>query len=352
MLFKNIIGQEVAKQILRRSFEEKRLAQSYLFYGPSGVGKEMAAFELAQALNCTGVEAPCGVCSQCKKTVEFNHPDLHYVFPVPHPSSEGDKKKLAEEIAELLAQKAEKPYLALDFDRPVAISIDDIRVLQSKLSLQPYQGRKKVVIIVGPEAMTTEAANAFLKNLEEPSPTTNFILVCDKPNALLPTILSRCQKIRFMRLDKAAVIQNLEKRHGLAPEQAKMLAALSQGSLGKALEMMELDLLEERQMAGDILRAGLEKNYAGMMESIDLVTAEKGRPQRVLELMSAIVLEALHSEPQAPPEVLSLARRLTETQLERITANMELARIGLTRNVTPRLCLMAACSPDIIKEEL
>ncbi|MDO9026713.1 MAG: DNA polymerase III subunit delta' [bacterium] len=352
MLFNDMIGQEVAKKILRRSFEEQRLAQSYLFYGPSGVGKEMAAFELAQALNCTGVEAPCGACSQCQKTVNFNHPDLHYVFPVPHPSGESDKKKLAEEIAELLAQKAEKPYLSLDFDRPVAITIDDIRVLQSKLSLQPYQGKKKVVIIIKPEAMTTEAANAFLKTLEEPSPTTNFILVCDKPNALLATILSRCQKIRFMRLDRAAVIQNLEERHGLDPAQAKMLASLSQGSLGQALEMMDLDLLEERRMAGDLLRAGLEKRYAEMMEAIDLATGEKGRPQRVLELMSAIALEALHPEPQASPEILSLARLLTEPQLNRITANMELARTALNRNVTPRLCLMAACSPDIIKEEL
>jgi DNA polymerase-3 subunit delta' len=347
-----MIGQEVAKQILRRSFDEKRLAQSYLFYGPSGVGKEMAAFELAQALNCTGEDAPCGSCSQCRKTVAFNHPDLHYVFPVPHPSGESDKKKLTEEIAELLAQKAEKPYLALDFDRPVAISIDDIRVLQSKLSLQPYQGKKKVVIIVRPEAMTTEAANAFLKTLEEPSPTTNFILVCDKPNALLPTILSRCQKIRFMRLDKGSVVQALEQHHGLTPEKAKMLAGLSQGSLGQALEMMDLDLLEERQMAGEILKAGLEKNYAGMMEAIDLATGEKGRPQRVLELMSAIALEALHPGPQASSEIFSLARLLTEPQLNRITANLELARIGLNRNVTPRLCLMAACSPDIIKEEL
>jgi DNA polymerase III subunit delta' len=352
MLFKNIIGQEVAKQILRRSFDENRLAQSYLFYGPSGVGKEMAAFQLAQALNCTGEEAPCESCSQCLKTVTFNHPDLHYVFPVPHPSSESDKKKLSEEIAELLAQKAEKPYLALDFDRPAAISIDDIRNLQAKLSLQPYQGRKKVVIIVSPEAMTTEAANAFLKTLEEPSPTTNFILVCDKPNALLPTILSRCQKIRFMRLDQESVIRALEERHGLPAQQAKLLASLSQGSLGRALEMMEMDVLEERQMAGDILMAGLEKRYAEMMESIDLATAEKGRPQRVLELMSAIALEALHSGPQAPKEILALARLLTEERLERITANMETARIALARNVTPRLCLMAACSPDTIKEEL
>ncbi|MBI4725736.1 DNA polymerase III subunit delta' [candidate division TA06 bacterium] len=352
MLFTNIIGQEVAKQILRRSFEEKRLAQSYLFYGPAGVGKEMAAFELAQALNCTGEEPPCGSCSQCRKTVEFNHPDLHYVFPVPHPSSESDKRKLSEEIAELLAQKAQKPYLNLEFDRPVAISIDDIRVLQSKLSLQPYQGRKKVVIIVSPEALTTEAANAFLKTLEEPSPTTNFILVCDQSNALLSTILSRCQKIRFMRLDKGSVVQALEERHGLPPDQAQMLASLSQGSLGQALEMMELDLLEERRMAGELLRAGLEKNYVGMMESIDLAAGEKGRPQRVLDMMSAIVLEALHPEPQPSPEVLSLARLLTEARLNRITANRELARTALMRNVTPRLCLMAACSPDIIKEEL
>jgi DNA polymerase III gamma/tau subunit len=271
---------------------------------------------------------------------------------VPHPSGESDKKKLAEEIAELLARKAEKPYLSLDFDRPVAITIDDIRALQAKLSLQPYQGKKKVVIIIRPEAMTTEAANAFLKTLEEPSPTTNFILVCDKPNALLSTILSRCQKIRFMRLDRAEVVQNLEERHGLDPAQARMLASLSQGSLGQALEMMDLDLLEERRMAGDLLRAGLEKRYAEMMEAIDLATGEKGRPQRVLEMMSAIALEAIHPEPQASPEVLSLARLLTGPQLNRITANMELARTALSRNVTPRLCLMAACSPDIIKEEL
>ena len=93
---------------------------------------------MAQALNCTGVEAPCGACSQCKKTVEFNHPDLHYVFPVPHPSSESDKKKLAEEIAELL--RAGSPP-----NRGAAVRRRGLRIRQGRRQAGRWVGRGRVI---------------------------------------------------------------------------------------------------------------------------------------------------------------------------------------------------------------
>jgi DNA polymerase-3 subunit delta' len=342
MLFKNLIGQTVAKRILQRAWDEGRLAQSYLFYGPPGVGKETAAMDLAMAVNCQDQNnAPCGSCPQCRMTAAYKHPDLHYVFPVPHPSGESDKKKLAEEIAELLAQKAEDSSFAPSFDRPVSISIDDIRTLQSHLSLQPYQGRRKAVVMVQPEAMTVEAANAFLKTLEEPSPTTMFILVSGRPNQLLPTINSRCQKIRFERLTREQVQTALQQRPGQDPGQAGFLAGLAEGSLGRALEMLDQDLMEERRQAADILNASLQKKYSLMMEHIDRATEEKGRPERILDLIGSLVLERLHSRQTAD-----------SGQLQKLSGSIEQARAALGQNVTPRLCLMAACNPDHFKEEI
>jgi DNA polymerase-3 subunit delta' len=343
MLFKNLLGQPVAKRILQRAWDEGRLAQSYLFYGPAGVGKETAALDLAMAVNCQNTDdAPCGSCPQCRMTAAYRHPDLHYVFPVPHPSSESDKKKLAEEIAELLAQKAEDPSLNLTFDRPVSISIDDIRTLQSHLSLQPYQGRRKAVVMIQPEAMTVEAANAFLKTLEEPSPTTIFTLVSDRPNQLLATINSRCQKIRFERLTREQVANSLQQSYGQDAEQATLLAGMAGGSLGRALELLDEDLMEERKQATAILNASLQKKYSQMMEHIDLAAEEKGRPERILNLMGALVLEKLHST----------NRDADPGKLQQLSGSIEQAREALARNVTPRLCLMAACNPDYFKEDL
>ncbi len=353
MLFENLIGQKVAKKILRQAWDEDRLAQSYLFYGPDGVGKELAAMELAMALNCGSENAtPCRQCNSCRKTAAYIHPDFHYLFPRPHPSSDGDRRKLAEEISEMLKEKEAQPHLAFDFgSRPTAISIDDIRELKEKMEFLPYEGKRKAVLMTGAEAMTTEAANAFLKILEEPSPTTNFILTTDRPNALLPTILSRCQKVRFEPLPPEEVIGALVKGYGQDPRAAGLLAELSGNSLGRALQMTGQDLMAERNLAVKLLRAAAEGKHWEMLETIEQVARDRGRPARFLEMLSAVAGDLVHlkvtgkiknSDRQA--ELSDLGKKIDRQKLSEMVKAIEQARAALERNVTPKLCLLAACN--------
>ncbi len=358
-MFDNLIGQEVAKKLLSGALAENRLAQSLLFYGPDGVGKELAAVELARALNCQGGEGglfgeapkPCGACDSCVQTAAYRHPDFIYLFPAPHPSSESDKRKTAEEIGEFLKDKAGRPFLQPRFDKPAAITIDDIRELQARTALRPYQGRRKVALIAGADAMTIEAANAFLKTLEEPSPTTHFILVTARPHRLLPTIVSRCQKVRFSLLAREQVERALAERHGAAPPEAALLAAVSGGSLGRALEMMDQDLLADRDAAWEMLGAAVRGDHGRMLAAIEAAAREKGRPERVLGFAAAAVSDILHRRLRGRAAVQdkgeetdSLARLLSPEDLGRIAGNIERARDALGHNVNPRLCLAYACA--------
>lgn len=353
MLFEKLIGQKVAKKILRQAWAEDRLAQSYLFYGPDGVGKETAALDLAMALNCESSEdRPCRKCNACRKTAAYIHPDFHYMFPRPHPSSDSDKRKLVEEIAEMLKEKETKPHMVFDFgNRPVAITIDDIREVQERLEFLPYEGKHKAVLIAGVEAMTIEAANAFLKILEEPSPTTNFILTTDRPNALLPTILSRCQKIRFDRLSRDEVTDTLVEKYGQEPEKAEALADLSENSLGRALQMADQDLMEERDLALRLLKASVEGKQWEMLETIDQITKDRGRPARVLGMLSTVVGGLIHLKVTGTAKgsgqtavFKELANKTDPKMLSAMVQAIERSMSALERNVNPRLCLLAACN--------
>lgn len=375
MLFDNLIGQEVAKKLLSGALAENRLAQSLLFYGPDGVGKELAAVELAKAINCQGAaldsardtasdslfgslpstplgaRKPCGACNSCRKIASYMHPDFVYLFPAPHPAAESDKRKLSEEIAEFLKGKAEKSYLQPRFDKAVSISIDDIRELQAKVALRPYEGARKVALIVNAEAMTVEAANAFLKTLEEPSPTTHFILLTDRPNFLLPTIVSRCQKLRFNLLAERQIEQALRELHGAEPAAARLLSEISGGSLGKALEMMDQDLLEDRDSAWELVADAAAGRHCEMLVAIDAIARDKGRPERVLGFISGVAADLLAyrlrgavAHPDKQRETEALGKLYAPDELGRLVGNIERARIALGRNVNPRLCLVSACT--------
>ena len=351
MLFDDLIGQEVAKKVLRQAWAEQRLAQSYLFYGPDGVGKETAALDLALAINCGSPEGqPCRACSSCRRTAAYGHPDFHYLAPVPHSATESERRKIAEEIAEQLKEKAARPQLSLTFDRPVAITIDDIRELKERLALRPYEGDRKIALIIRADQMTTEAANAFLKILEEPSPTTFFVLVTDRPNYLLPTIVSRCQKVRFDLLPSAEISRHLIERHGQDGTGAGLVADLAAGSLGRALDMLGDDFREERDLAWDILGQAAEGNYYVMLEGIGAASEERGKPERVLNLIEEIASDLMHFRisgrcvnADRADRIQRMVQRYDQRQLEDLVGRIERSKSALASNVTPKLCLIAAC---------
>jgi DNA polymerase-3 subunit delta' len=349
MLFDNLLGQEVAKRTIRRAWDEGRLAQSYLFYGPDGVGKEAAAMDLARAVNCGAQEKPCRECSSCRRISSYQHPDFHYLAPMPHSNSESERRKIADELAEQLKEKAAQPHRPLTFDRPTAISIDDIRELRQGLSLHPYEGGRQAAVIAQADRMTEEAGNAFLKMLEEPSPSTIFILVSDRPNALLPTIVSRCQKVRFDLLPAGAIEAHLLEKHHLPEVEAKLMADLAGGSLGRALEMLEQGFWEERDMAWGILESALNGDFHMMLHHIGQASSQRGRPDRVLNLIEEVAQDMLHLRHgqkvvngDRTDRLRNLERRLSGVRLEAMVSSLEKAKAALRQNVTPKLCLIAA----------
>lgn len=219
--FSGIFGQDPAIELLQRAYAADRLAHGMIFAGPTGVGKATTADALAALFLCEKPQGtdPCGRCESCRVFDAGNHPDFHLVY---------------------------KELIRLEFKDRKAIDLP-VKVIRDYL-IEPagrkaVMGRGKVFVVEQAEAMNAAAQNALLKTLEEPLGRTLIILLTDQPDALLPTIRSRCQTIRFAALDEALVRRELEKR-GIEPSTAADAALVSEGSVGLALKWIEDGVVE------------------------------------------------------------------------------------------------------------
>ncbi len=212
--FSNILGQEKAKRIVRQALSKGRIPHAYLFSGIPGVGKTSLGRAIAAYLNCKNREQneACGQCRTCNQIERNNHPDLTVI------QSEGD-----------------------------SIKIKQVREIQESMRFAPFSGQFRVIIIDQADTMTEEAANAFLKTLEEPPPRNLLILNATEPDNLLPTIVSRCQRVAFVPLEANLIADYLLREIGIEEKTALVLARLSEGSLGKAIAMAQTDFLERRE---------------------------------------------------------------------------------------------------------
>ncbi|WP_041453373.1 DNA polymerase III subunit delta' [Anaeromyxobacter dehalogenans] len=224
MPFSELIAQERAVGSLRSALRRGSLHHAYLFGGPEGAGKARAALLLAQAANCEGGQAgpgglredPCGACGPCRKIERGLHPDVVV---------------LAEERTMAKAGRWEpKSGRAPSKD----IVVDQVRdLVDHRLAMKRFEGRRRFVVIDPADAMNPQAQNALLKTLEEPPEDTTLVLVASSPDALLPTIRSRCLRVSFRPLPADAVAARLQEE-GVPAEEARVAAALSGGSLGRA----------------------------------------------------------------------------------------------------------------------
>ena len=229
-----VLGHERAVELLDRSLREGRLSHAYLFVGPPHVGRMTLAANLAQALNCSEEERPCGDCSQCRRIAEGKHPDV-----------------------QVIGIGGESPR--------TEVGIDRIRELQHSSSLPPYEGRVKVFIIDGVERLSTEASNCLLKILEEPPPRVTIIGLTENERLLLPTITSRCQILELRPLPTVLIEEELRKKTD--PREAETIARLSRGRPGWAFSALaDGRILEERRKGlEDAIRiwgAGVNERFA------------------------------------------------------------------------------------------
>jgi DNA polymerase-3 subunit delta' len=236
MTFASILAQNSAISTLKRALKTGKTAHAYLFFGPPGVGKQMAAFEFSKALNCRdALEDGCDRCNDCRKITKAVHPD---VFKV-----------------------------TLRENRKT-IPVESIRELERRLSVRPHEGQAKVVIIDPADKMTESAANALLKTLEEPGPGRYLILITDRLSSLLPTVRSRCQLVRFNALPEEIIIEILT-QSGRSPAEAMTAAALAGGSMVRAFAYLDDEVVDRVLRILDFIHATVDKTPLQGLEIIE-----------------------------------------------------------------------------------
>ena len=231
-MFDSLVGNERAKETLRRMLGQGRVPGALLFAGEEGLGKRSFALELARALNCRnkqGVEG-CGVCPACVRIGKFQYPA----------ADERDEHK------KVIWSEHRDVGLVRPYNRNILV--DAVRDLERESNFRPAEGERRIFIVEGAESMNESASNALLKTLEEPSPTTHIILITPRPSGLLPTIRSRCQVVRFAPLTAEELERFLVKNGKRAGEEARLAAQLASGRPGVALGL-NLDTYRARREA-------------------------------------------------------------------------------------------------------
>ena len=274
MHFTNVVGHEFEKEALIRAVREGRVSHAYLFSGPEGVGKKLFAKEFAKLLNCSAPPATAGEedgksggdkaecdCNSCSKIARGIHPD---VFTVEY---KGVKDIKVEQIREEVEERVQG---------------------------RPFEGNYKVAVVNDAHRMNKNAQNAFLKTLEEPPSNTVIILITSEPEALLPTIRSRCQRLEFSPLPNSLVTEQLVILAGLDRKDAQAAAKLARGSLGRAQRLDSEMLAFRKEVIEELadVRAESAAQVLGFAKNIPLKSSSK-RDQEKLELLFEIIASLL-----------------------------------------------------------
>jgi DNA polymerase-3 subunit delta' len=267
MFFKDVIGQEEAKQRLIREAKEGKIAHARLFCGPEGIGKLPLAIAYARYLSCNnpGEKDACGICPSCVKFNKLAHPDLHFVFPVIKKKS---KDTVSDDfIAEWRELLSQTPYFNLNIwleemgaeNQQAQIYVKESDEIIRKLSLKSSQGGYKIMIIWLPEKMNVECSNKLLKLLEEPPSQTIFLLVSEEPDMLLTTIQSRTQRFSLYGIEEKYIAERLQSQYGLQERDAISIGHRSEGNFLKALESIHLN--EENKLFFDLFVSLMRLSY-------------------------------------------------------------------------------------------
>ena len=324
----NLLGHNWAVDMLRRHIAADEARHAYLFAGAPGLGRRTLALAFASALNCTEPPAPgefCGACRECRQIRSMAHPDLAIIEPTIIDAN--DRKKL------IPAQWGE-------------IRIQQIRDLQSGLYLKPYQAKYRPILCLRFERTADQAANALLKTLEEPPAHAILMLTADSPEALLPTIVSRCEVLRLRPVGISEVQRELENR-GLENSQARLIAHLSGGRPGTAFRLaQEKSLLDFRAQKLDDLQKLISSTRVDKFSYAEKLAKEKGDMRQTLLVWLSFWRDVFLRAAQADSpltnvdraeEVESLAAKLSLPVARQRVSEAERAIARLERNVNPRM---------------
>ncbi|MDD3274476.1 MAG: DNA polymerase III subunit delta' [Candidatus Omnitrophica bacterium] len=309
MRFNDCLGHEKILGLVLPELEKNRFLGSYIFSGPEGIGKKMAALAIAQYLNCEGEgERPCQSCGGCLKLQNGQHPDLHII------------------------QNGE-----------AQVKIEDIREILRQAGFRPYEGRVKVFIVDNAHKLNPEAANSLLKILEEPPKDALFILITHKPQSIIKTVLSRCRMIKFSPLPRGRLEDILVKDYFLDRSAAHFLAFYSEGRLGLALKLKDTALLREKNRIIESLalsskpldREIMGQNKEQLQSSLNIL-ASWFRDIYILKC-GAGCGETVNSDRQE--DLVKLAGRFSFRQLDEIICLLSESSRYLEKNINSKLIL-------------
>lgn len=368
MSWNTILGQEKQKEVLRRAIRLERLPNAYLFIGPEGVGKEATAIEVAKILNCDSPDArnkaeACDVCESCQKFAQLTHPNLELIFPVEgvlletisESSSKREKQEEAfEKLKQLYDEKRRNPYFTMQMDKAMGILTKQVELLIDKSVFKPSGEKKRVFILSQAERMNQESANKLLKLLEEPPRYVLFILISSRPEQLLPTIVSRCQPIRFASLSASVIAEGLKQYSSQSEANMLFAARFARGSFLQAQKVLNDSALKERRdKALNLLRFALSaQKQLELMREIESLTKQSRDEQ--LQTLSSMLLffqdVARMRASQSEHEILNqdvadavkrFAQNFPAADFEQASREVEHARYAISRNANPALTLTA-----------
>jgi len=297
MPFRAITGHRRVLTLVSRAIAGGTLPPALLLAGPEGIGKRRTAPAVAETLNCREPRAAgdfeidaCGACDSCRRIARGVHPDVIVVEP-------GDTG---------------------------SIKIDQVRDVIDRAAYRPFEGRRRAVIVDEADAMAPAAQSALLKTLEEPPSASVFLLVSSMPDALMPTVRSRCPRLRFAPLPGADVAQVLVRDHAYTETDARLAAADADGSIGRALAARSVDLTEARQVAKSLLEQMANvTNPVPRMQAAKHLTGKKGASADERDHL-AVCLRALSSLLR---DVAMLATRADARALANTDLQADLARL-------------------------
>jgi DNA polymerase-3 subunit delta' len=360
MTYHDVISQEPIRRLLQQQVVADRIPHAQLFAGPEGSGKMAMALAFAGALLCEHPHegAPCGSCQSCRLAAKLAHPDLHFVFPVIKQKGQSGEAVSDQYLDAWREMVTATPY----FDhltwlgkmgvenQQSQIGVGESNLILQKLSRKARLGRRKVMIIWLPELMNVAAANKLLKILEEPPVDTCFLLISNAPRRLLTTILSRTQRIDFPPIAAADIEAALQQRHGLQPDDARVVARLSNGSYTKACAQLKVD--EDRALFFDmfvlLMRLSYQRKIKDLHEWSERVAAwGRERQKDFLDYCLALIRENFiynFSRPELnymnrreSDFAVRFARFINERNVIDIMEELNAARRDVVQNVNAKM---------------
>lgn len=356
--FADIIGQRDVQNDLLRAASQNHVPHAMHFLGPEGSGNLALALAFANYVLCQepGEKDACGRCAACIKMKGFQHPDLHFVFPVVNPKKNKSVQSFMAEWRGALQQNSlmtmnEWMQIIADENKMGVISKDIALEIQQKISMKSFEGGFRIALIWMPEYFNASAANKLLKILEEPPAKTLFLLVGNSTDSLLPTILSRVQTVYVPKVDSAEIEQTLIDREGVEPGKARSAAFLSDGNLSLALRLArdEDSSLQFFQLFRDWFRACYQpKEGVQRVALSDQFSDLKREGQKSFLTYSlqmlrqcAVVMagaeELLMLEGEARDLVLKLGKLFNAEQMQKMTRAIDETAYHIERNGSAKI---------------